>query len=52
MREEMMMRNEFILKIVDFMESQFAKAESNGERALCCSIIETIDSCIGTDEEE
>ena len=52
MREEMMVRNEFVLKIIDFMESQFAKAESDGEKALCCSIMVTIDDCIGTDEEE
>ena len=33
MREEMIIRKEFVLKIVDFMESQFAKAESDGEQA-------------------
>lgn len=51
--EKMIMRNAFILEIVDFMESQFAKAESDGEQALCCAIMATISSCvIGTDEEE
>lgn len=52
MEERMMMRNAFILEIVDFMESQFEKAESDGEQALCCSIMATIAGCIGAGEEE
>ena len=52
MREEMIIRKEFVLEIVDFMENQFVKAESDGEQALCCFIMEMIDSCIGANKEE
>ena len=52
MREEMIIRKEFVLDIVNFMESQFAKAESDGEQALCCFIMEMIDSCINANKEE
>lgn len=52
MREEMIIRKEFVSDIVNFMENQFAKAESDGEQALCCFIMKMIDSCIGTNKEE
>lgn len=52
MEERMMMRNAFILEIVEFMEQQFLKAEYTGEQALCCDIMEAIAGCIGADKEE
>ena len=48
----MIIRNEFVLEIVDFIESQFAKAESDGEKELCGFIMAMINSCIGANEEE
>ena len=36
----------------DYLEVKFEKAESDGEQALCCFIMEMIDSCIGANKEE
>lgn len=52
MREEMIIRKEFVLDIVNFMENQFIKAKNDGEQALCCFIMEMIDSCINANKEE
>lgn len=51
MREEII-RTEFVLDIVNFMENQFIKAKNYGEQALCCFIMEMIDSCINANKEE